>query len=220
MGLLDDLKRQADQVRTQESLQRSVKEENLRVVEAAMHRVFQYVLDLLKQLAVLKPVNPQIFVIAGGLGELKNLQLVDTFCDARRKKVNERDMYDHVDFYVKWGSSESLVIDRDMPAASKKVRDTLYSVNLKFAEDETKTKFGTVERTRFTVPAAVVSEGSFIADYDQRRVLLEGRNLLRLARDDFALPADDVNDAMLDEIGKMILGHPSELRRFRTVLPR
>ncbi len=42
MGLLDDLKRQADRVRTRDSLQRAAKEENLRVVDAAMDRIFRY----------------------------------------------------------------------------------------------------------------------------------------------------------------------------------
>ena len=38
MGLLDDLKRQADMVRTHDSLQRSNLQENTRVVDEAMHR--------------------------------------------------------------------------------------------------------------------------------------------------------------------------------------
>ena len=41
MGLLDDLKRQAEQVRTQENFQKTTRAENLAVVESAMEKTIQ-----------------------------------------------------------------------------------------------------------------------------------------------------------------------------------
>jgi hypothetical protein len=32
--------------------------------------------------------------------------------------------------------------------------------------------------------------------------------------------ADDLNDAALDNFAKLLIGQPSEFRRYRTVLPR
>lgn len=218
MGLLDDLKRQADQVRTQENLQRSVKEDNLRVVDSAMARTFQYLLELFKQLTVLKPANSVVYAIPG-VGELANLQFADSHVDYRKKKIGDRDCYERIEFFLKWSLPQSLVVERDMPPAAKKVRDMLGSVNLKFTEDEIKGQHGSVLKTRFTIPSAMVSEGEIRADYDERRILVSGRNLLRLGRDDFLIPADALSDASLDDFAKILIGQPSEFRRYRTVLP-
>lgn len=218
MGLLDDLKRQAEQVRTQENLQRSVKDDNLRVVDGAMARAFQYLMELFKQLTVLKPVNPVVYAIPG-VGELANLQFTDSHVDYRKKKIGDRDCYERIEFFLKWSRPQSLVVERDMPPATKKVRDMLWSVNVKFAEDEVKGPQGTAAKTRFTIPAAMVTEAEIRADYDERRILVSGKNLLRLGRDDFAIPADELNDARLDDFAKLLIGQPSEFRRYRTVLP-
>src|SRR5690242_8951170 len=114
MGLLDDLKRQADMVRTHDSLQRSNLQENVRVVDEAMHRAFLYLLELFKQLEVIKPALPTVYEIEG-VGPLKDMKYVSGFVDPRKKKFADRDVYDHMDFYVKWASPHSLVVERDMP---------------------------------------------------------------------------------------------------------
>jgi hypothetical protein len=219
MGLLDDLKRQADQVRTQENLQRTVKDENIRVVESAMARTFQYLMELFKQLGVLKPTNPVAYAIPG-VGDLANLQFTDSHVDYRKKKIGDKDYYDRIEFYLKWSLPQNLVVERDMPPAAKKVRDMLWSVNVKFSEEEIKGPQGTVLKTRFTIPSAMVTEAEIRADHNERRILFSGKNLLRLGRDDFVIPADDLNDSSLDEFAKVLIGQPSGFRRFRTVLPR
>ena len=58
MGLLDDLKKQADMVKSQRLSQKAILEESIKLVEAKMHQTSLYLNDLLKQLVVLKPVNP------------------------------------------------------------------------------------------------------------------------------------------------------------------
>ena len=72
MGLLDDLKRQADMVRTHDSLQRSNLQENVRVVDQAMHKTFLYLLELFKQLDVIKPASPVVYQIES-VGAIVNL---------------------------------------------------------------------------------------------------------------------------------------------------
>ena len=137
MGLLDDLKKQAELVKTQQISQEALREENLKRVEERMKRTFQYLNDLLKQLAVLKPVNPGVFSLPG-LGDLKNLGYAESFIDWRKKRINDRDYFDSINFFIRWGSNESLVIERDMPAAAQKVRDALFGYRLKFEEEEIK----------------------------------------------------------------------------------
>lgn len=219
MGLLDDLKRQADMVRTHDSLQRSNLQDNVRVVDGAMHRVFLYLLELFKQLEVLKPTNPVVYAIQG-VGELRDLRYVSGFVDPRKKKFAERDVYDYTDFYVKWAASNSLVVERDMPQTIAKVRDMLWATNVKFTDVETKSAYGTISKVKFTIPAALQVNFTLKADHEGRRLLFYGKNALRLGIDDFAVPADELTDEVLEELAKMLIGQRSNFQRFAAALPR
>ena len=219
MGLLDDLKRQADMVRTHDSLQRSNLQENVRVVDQAMHKTFLYLLELFKQLEVIKPQLPTVYEIEG-VGQLKDMKYVSGFVDPRKKKFAERDVYDYMDFYVKWAAPTSMVIERDMPHTIKKVRDMLWMFNIKFTEVETKTAYGSLSKVQFTIPAAVTVNFTLKADIEGRRLLFYGKNALQLGIDDFALPADDLNDAVLEELAKMLIGQRNDFIKYRTTLQR
>jgi len=219
MGLLDDLKRQADMVRTHDSLQRSNLQENTRVVDEAMHRAFLYLLELFKQLEVLKPATPTVYDIEG-VGVLKDMKYAGGFVDPRKRKFGDRDVYDYMDFYVKWAAAGNLVIERDMPHTIKKVRDMLWASNIKAAEVETKTAYGSLGKVKFTIPVAINVNFTLKADIEGRRLLFYGKNALRLATDDFVVPADELSDEMLEELAKLLLGQRSNFMRYRAALPR
>jgi len=219
MGLLDDLKRQADMVRTHDSLQRSNLQDNVRVVDEGMHRTFHYLLELFKQLGILKPANPTVYAITG-VGELRDLGYVDGFVDPRKKKFAERDVYDYMDFYIKWATPKILTVERDMPHTIAKVRDMLWATNIKFTEVETKSAYGSVLKCVFTIPVALTVNFTVKADHEGRRLLFLGKNALRLGADDFAVPADEVSEGVLEELAKLLIGQKSDFHRYRTVLPR
>lgn len=216
MGLLDDLKKQAESVKTQENFQQNMRDENLRVVDDKMKQTFQYLNELLKQLAVLKPTNPVIYSIPG-VADLKNLAYSESFIDYRRKRLAERDCFESISFYINWKSGEKIVVDRDMPATAQKIRDALFTNRLKFSEEEVKGQRGVAAVWRFTLQSEIVTDVTAKADYDQRRLLFTGKNLMRLGVDEFAVPADDVNEALLEEFAKILLGQPSGFRKYRGV---
>ena len=219
MGLLDDLKKQADQVKTQQLSQTAMKEESVRLVEDKMKQTFLYLNDLLKQLAVLKPVNPIVFTVPG-VGDLKDMAFKESFIDYRKKKVNDRELYDAVNFFIKWAAGTNLVVERDMPPAALKVREALFAFRLKFTEDETKNQRGAVANTRFTVESTSITDIVIKADHDQARLLVTGKNLMRLGTDDFVIPAAEINEAFLEDFAKTLLGHASNFRKFRVGLGR
>lgn len=216
MGLLDDLKKQAETVKTQQVSDQTAREDNVKLVEDKMKQVFHYVNDLLKQLAVIKPTNPMVYSIPG-VGDLRNLMFSDSFIDYRRKRMNDKDHFDTITFYIKWASGDSLVVMRDMPATVQKVRDLLFTCGVKFTEEETKNARGSVINTKFTVPAAVVMDVAIKADHEQGRLMIGTKNLLRLGPDDFSVPAGELDDAMLEEFAKSLIGQASAFRKFRAV---
>ena len=220
MGLLDDLKRQADMARTHDSLQKSLREENVRAVEEAMHRTFLYLLDLFKQLAILKPANPINYSLTG-IGELKGLGWGEAFVDGRKKKVAERDVYDYIDFWIKWTQPGTLTVERDMPQSIAKVRDFLWANNIKFSEEEKKNELRSLVKVIFTIPKAITVDFTLKADHENRRLLFFGKNCMRLGMDDFAVPADEMTEPVVEELAKMLIAQPSEFaKKYRTVLKR
>ncbi len=214
MGLLDDLKKQADMVKSQQLSQQSMRAESIKLVEAKMHQTFLYLNDLLKQLAVLRPVNPTVYSIPG-IGDFQNLGFAESFIDYRKKKIFDRDYYDFITFFIKWASSVNLTIDRDMPAAIQKVRDVLWNYGLKFTEEEIKKPGGGFQKMQFTVPNAITCDITVAADHDNARLIVKGKHMLRLGADELRIPAGDLNEGLLEEFAKMLIGQPSAMRKYR-----
>lgn len=218
MGLLDDLKKQAEMVKTQQVSQETLREDALKLVEDKMKQTFQYLNDLLKQLAVLKPANPLIFSVPG-VAELKDLQFMESFIDYRKKRLSDQDLFDLTSFYIKWGSPNKLVLERDMPATAQKVRDALIQNGLKFGEEEVRNERGVVSKWKFTIESSIVTDVKIRADHDNMRLLMRGKNLIRLGSDDFVVPAPDINEAWLEDFAKTLLGQLTNFRKYRLAAP-
>ena len=218
MGLLDDLKKQADmmksQLKSQQLSQQSMLQESTKLVEARMHQTFLYLNELLKQLAVLRPTNPTVYSIPG-IGDFQNLAFAESFIDYRKKKVVDKDHYDVITFFVKWASPASLGLERDMPATMQKVRDVLWNYGLKFTEEEIKKPGGGFQKMKFTVPATITCDITIAADHDNGLLVVKGKHFLRLGADELRIPAADIDEALLEEFAKMLIGQPSVLRKYR-----
>jgi hypothetical protein len=214
MGLLDDLKKQADMVKSQQLSQQSMLQESIKLVEVKMNQTFLYLNDLFKQLAVLRPKNPMVYSIPG-IGDFQNLAFAESFIDYRKKKISDKDYYDTITFFVRWASPESLVIERDMPATMQKVRDVLWSFGLKFIEEEIKKPGGGFQKMKFTLPCAITCDIAISADHENARLVVKGKHFLRLGAEELRIPAEDVNEALLEEFAKMLIGQATVLRKYR-----
>jgi hypothetical protein len=218
MGLLDDLKKQAEQVKTQQASANTLTQDNLKLVESKMAMSFQYLGELLKQLVVLKPVNPIVYSIPG-IGDLKDMQFKESFIDYRKTRINDTEMFDLISFFIRWSLPNKLVVDRDMPATAQKVRDALFGSGIKFAEEELKNARMATVGWRFSAESSLVTDVKIKADHQKGMVMISAKNLMRLALDDFAVPAGDINEAWLEDFAVTLLGQPGNFRKYRAVNP-
>jgi len=218
MGLLNDLKKQAELAKSQQVSAKSLQEDSLKAVDGKAKQTFQYLHDLLKQLAVLKPVNPLNFSIPGVV-DLKNLTYMDSFIDNRKKSVHDIEVIDSISFYIKWGSASKISIEKDMPATAQKIRDGLVQNGVKFAEEEMRSPRGTIAGWKFVVDQAINTDVKVVADHENLRLTIGGRNLLRLGSDQLVVPILDINEAWLEEFAKSLLGHPSTLQKYVVQTP-
>ncbi len=214
MGLLDDLKKQAEVIKTQKLSQDSMRRESIKLVEVKMGQTFLYLNDLLKQLAVLRPANPTIYSVPG-IGDLRNLGFAESFIDYRKKRIADRDYYDVITLFIRWASPATLSLERDMPGTMQKVRDVLWNFGMKFTEEEIKRPGGGFQKMQFTVLSTITCDIAINADYENCRLVVKGKNFMRLGADELRIPAGDVNETLLEEFAKMLLGEPSVLRKYR-----
>lgn len=214
MGLLDDLKKQAEVIKTQKLSQDSMRRESIKLVEVKMGQTFLYLNDLLKQLAVLRPANPTIYSVPG-IGDLRNLGFAESFIDYRKKRIADRDYYDVITLFIRWASPATLTLERDMPGTMQKVRDVLWNFGMKFTEEEIKRPGGGFQKMQFTVLSTITCDIAINADYENCRLVVKGKNFMRLGADELRIPAGDVNETLLEEFAKMLLGEPSVLRKYR-----
>jgi hypothetical protein len=216
MGLLDDLKKQADLVKTQQILQQNLQGDKLKLVEDKTKQMFQYLNELLKQLSVLKPTSPLAFTVPE-VGTLKNMVFTESFIDYRRKRIGDKEYYDTVHFFIKWSSGQTMLIEKDMPTTAQRVRESLWLSKVKFVEEEKKNPKGFVVGAKFTVPVAVVTDVTIKADHEQGKLDLQTTHLLGLGVEQFSIPAPEINDDLLEDFAKALIGQPSDFRKFKIV---
>jgi hypothetical protein len=214
VGLLDDLKKQADLVKTQQILQQNLQGDKVKLVEDKMKQTFQYVHELLKQLAVVKPKSPLVYSIPN-VGDFKDLVFAESFIDYRRKRINDKEYFDTIHFFIKWASPETIVIEKDMPPAMQRIRESLWLSKVKFVEEEKKNARGFVIGAKFVVPASVLTDIVVKADHEQGRLLFQATHIFGLGVEQFIVPAPDISEEMLEDFAKALIGQQSQIKKYR-----
>jgi hypothetical protein len=214
MGLLDDLKKQADLVKTQQILQQNLQGDKLKLVDEKMKQTFQYVHELLKQLGVVKPTSPLVYSIPG-VTDFKNLTFAESFIDYRKKRISDKEYFDTVHFFIKWAGPDTFVTEKDMPPAMQRIREALWLSKVKFIEEEKKNAKGFVVGAKFIVPASVLTDVIIKADHEQGKLHFQTTHMFGLGVEYISVPAPEITEEMLDDLAKALIGQPSEIRKYR-----
>jgi len=217
MGLLDDLKKQAEMVKSQQLDQSALQADRLKTVEQKMKQTFDYLGDLFKQLAVLKPENTRAFPVPG-MGDLGGMRFVESFIDYRKKRIDDIEYFDSITFYVKWQRPDNPVIESDMLGTIQKARDALNQQKLKYTEESFKNARG-VPVIRLTAELAMISNVNINADHVQGRLMVVAGNVTRMGQEHLAIPAPEVSEALLEKFALMLLGQPTDMGKYRVVAP-
>jgi hypothetical protein len=214
MGLLDDLKKQADLVKTQQIVQQNLQGDKVKLVEDKMKQTFQYVHELLKQLAIVKPTSPLVYSIPG-VTDFRNLVFSESFIDYRKKRINDKEYFDTVHFFIKWAGPDTYTTEKDMPPAMQRIREALWLSKVKFIEEEKKNVKGFVVGAKFIVPASVLTDVIFKADHEQGKLNFQTTHMFGLGVEYLSVPAPEIGEPMLDDLAKALIGQPSEIRKYR-----
>lgn len=213
MGLLDDLKKQAAEVRSQQVDEGEVRRQNIRQVDQKMRQTFQYLNDLFKQLAILKPETGETVFISG-IGQVGGMKFADSFIDYRTKRVDEVDYFDYINFYLRWQRPDKLVFESDMLGTVAKVRDTLTEMRFKFTEESVKNERGHAA-VRLSADLGKVANITIKAASAEGKLLFEANNLTGPGMMRYTVPATAVDEALLESFAQLLLGQRSDFTKYR-----
>jgi hypothetical protein len=212
MGLLDELKKQAETLKNEN--QRTTAETlvlNTKLTEAKMQQTFQFLYELTKQLNVLRPETPRGFDIETA-GRFENLVLDDFFLDYRKKKIGDKDYYDHIILRFKQGSNQVMQVKRDSQQLIERLRGFLMSANIKFEMQETKNDRSFVLFAMFKIPYVVRSEVIIQAKSEIGQLVFKIKNIERINSFELQFNAAEISENMLDEFARYLVGKTNKFK--------
>ena len=207
MGLLDDLKKQADAVKAQDT----DKTESLRsqavAVDHSLRRTFLYLNDLGKQLNVVQMPSPFAFELPT-VGRIDGLIIKDFFCDFRSKHFIDKDYYGEVHVAYRCWSDKILTIKKG-PDDMEKFRDILWQSNVEHKSEVFRNERKVITHEVFKIVCDFRVQGRIEGDHESGKLKLSTKNVGGFNVDLFNLLAQEMNDQAVEEFAKYFIGRPN-----------
>jgi hypothetical protein len=207
VGLLDDLKKQADALKAQDV----DKTESLRTtavaVDHSLRRTFLYLNDLGKQLNVVQMPSPFTFDLPT-VGKVDGLVIKDFFCDFRSKHFIDKDYYGEVQVGYRCWSDKVLTIKKG-PDDMEKFRDVLWQSNIEHKSEQFRNERKVITHEVFKVKCDFRVQAKLDGDHESGRVKIITKNVGGFQVDLFNLLSVEMNDQAVEEFAKFLIGRPN-----------
>ena len=207
MGLLDDLKKQADAVKAQDTDKTESLRSSAVAVDHSLRRTFLYLNDLGKQLNVVQMPSAFAFDLPT-VGKIDGLVIKDFFCDFRSKHFIDKDYYGEVHVAYRCWSDKVLTIKKG-PDDMEKFRDTLWQSNIEHKSEVFRNERKVITHEIFKVVCDFRVQGKIEGDHETGRLKISTKNVGGFNVDTFALLAQEMNDHAVEEFAKYFIGRPN-----------
>lgn len=204
MGLLDDLKNQAERMRADGEVRQSEQAQCEAYYQAqirpALLRALDYLNELLEQVRVVQPQVHAEFHLPGHAKAIATLQAIP------RLALDSRDNIRMLSLRTEYVASH-LEFSVGPLIRAEETRDFLLASRQTFADWPLREASGQITGLRFAVaelsiPAAV----TLLADIPNRRLMFHSANMGGFHDQRDALRPEQVDDAWLDRLGRYLLG--------------
>jgi len=211
MGLLDDLKQQAESKKVEVQTNEAQKAQNLQAVNAALRGAFQYFTELANSLNILKPDVARSFFLDSST-RFEDFRQGNYRVRDRRKTVDHKDYLEEVALRFSWTGAQPPVIVKDTPMLIQRMRDSLTGYNLRFECKEFKNDRGAVEKAAFTIEPEIIASAEFAGSWESGNITLSLRNVETMGSVDFQYGTDELDATLFEELAKLVLGKSNNLR--------
>jgi hypothetical protein len=208
MGFLDDLKRQAESLQSEQQQGGANAQRNTMLAEAAATNAYRYLMELSKQLEVIKPHAHARYTLDKRTS-FDRLPLVDFRFDARRKIVGDKEVLDTIGFACTARSGQKLVISKDFVNDIEQLEGRLRQGGVHFqAEPVRNPGTGKLIEMIYTINADFRVSLSITPLHERAVLKFSLHNLDGLETVECEFPAHEVSQARLDELARWWVGQP------------
>ena len=207
MGLLDDLKKQADALKAQDV----DKTESLRstavAVDHALRRSFLYLNDLGKQLNVVQMPSPFTYKLPS-VGDVNGLVIKDFFVDFRSKHFIDKDYYGEVHVAYRCWSPNVITVKKG-PDDMEKFRDILWQSNIEHKSEQFRNERKVITHEVFKVNCDFRVQAKIDGDHESGKLKIVSKNVGGFQVDLHNLLAQEMSDNGVQEFAKYFIGRPN-----------
>ncbi|NJD26219.1 MAG: hypothetical protein FIB06_12525 [Betaproteobacteria bacterium] len=209
-GLLGELRGQAEIRQRELHAEMAERSSANLALDNALRYLFFYLHDLVQQLNIVKPGIPHQYVVAGAF-TLTDLAWQEGFTDYRTQSQSAGALIELVSLTCQLASPHEFNLTLDGAGATR-FRNTIFDYGLQFDCKEFRNDRAYLERAEFSVRGQLSVNARWRADFAGARLVLEMRNLERLGSTSVTVRPGAVDQALLDDFGRLLLGQPNRFR--------
>ena len=208
VGLLDDLKKQADALKAQDVDKTESLRSSAVTVDHALRRSFLYLNDLGKQLNAIQMPCPFTFKIPN-VEDVKGLIAKDFFVDFRSKHFIDKDYYGEVHVAYRAFSDKVLTVKKG-PDDMEKFRDFLWQSNVEHKSEQYRNERKVITHEVFRINCEFRIQAKIDGDHETGKLKIVTKNVGGFEMDIYNLLATEMNDKAVEEFAKYMIGRPNE----------
>lgn len=217
MAFLDELKKEALALQELEQSQTQARmmevTQSFLLVQSKLKQLLHYLQELTKTLNSMAQTSPRTYYI-DGFGTVEDFRPEKYVVNTERFTIDQKEFINVIYLRYSCKTATDIVIEKSSPPMIEMQREYLWKANLKFQCTDFKNEKGFVDRARFTVEKEIPVHIKFTADFEKARVFLTMKNFNGLTVNEFTYDADEIDESMLDEFAKFLVGKPSRFMEF------
>ena len=210
MGLLDDLKKEAETLKNQEAVKTQSIKANSAAVDRALRKTFQYMSELFKQLNVVKPPCTLVYDLLT-VGKIDGLVQSDYRIEFRTSQRDNSEHYENVTINFKRGKPDQLSVKREAEQIER-FRDLLWQNNMRFTSEPFKNDRRVTTHEVFKINCEVICGADVVGDYDNGVIRFKLKNVEDFGPTTYTLEPDTITDKALEELAKLFIGKDSSFK--------
>lgn len=212
MGLLDDLKKEADSLKHQEAARTQSIKANAASVDRALRKAFYYLNELFKQLNVVKPPCPLVYDLQT-VGKIDGLTQGDYRVEFRTSQRDGSEHFENLQVAFKRSKPDKLVVKREAEYIER-FRDLLWQNNMRFTSEQLRNERRVVVSETFNINCEVICGVEIIGDYEAGAIRFKLKNIEDFGPTVYTLEPDSVTDPALEEFAKLLIGKESKFNAY------
>jgi hypothetical protein len=210
-ALIDILQRQAQAKAQQRPGQPSP--ESVRALDSKLRKAFNYLVEFVRLLNDVSPAfNGKLTLIY--VGSLPAATVGNALVNYRMKKVEDFEAIDHIALSYRMSSEQKVRISLNQ-AEARALKAQMDRSRIKYEEREEKKDYGKVPRIAIAIEGNIPANATLRADYGAFAIRFECFNVGQIGIANYQIGADQLDEATIEEFGKLILGFPSRFQEFR-----